>query len=1310
MQMTRQADGTVYINSKLDTSGFKPGSKEIEAACRRAARSVKGMGDSAKIALERQVNAFVKQNQMYAQQEQKVEALKKKLDELKGQKIPTEAFSALEKEAQALNAELDKVKAKQKEWIDMGFPESDAIQKTKKDYDEIAKKIDQVRQKQEELVNSGKGYTLPDTSAINEKLIAETERLGQMNSSLGVSYDALKYKIEQYGGTMSGLVNQHALLRKSFSSVSDAVKKGASIVGGIAKKAYNGFLKNVNKLKNAMSGLQKETKKTNNSLNLSIKTLLKYGLGIRSLFVLFNKIRGAIKEGFGNLAQYSDKTNASLSALKSSLTQLKNSLATAFNPILSVIAPILTKFINMLSQAITYVGMFFAALTGQKSFTKAVAVQESYAESLEDTADAAKEAKKYLSGLDEIRTYTEDKDTSNKGGAGGGISPSDMFEEVEIPQNILDIAEKIKDILSKLFEPLKKAWEQEGQFVMDSWKYALEEVWKLIKDIGRDFLTVWQEDETVAIFANILHIIGDIGLVVGHLARNFREAWNTNQVGLAILRNIRDVIGIIVQHIRNAADATVKWADKLDFYPILDALERFLDSIKPVVEAVWGVLEDFYTKVLLPLSKWVIEKGLPEFLQVLIDFNNKVDWGSLRKNLAEFWEHLEPFAETVGEGLIIFIQRVSDALANFINSQEFKDFLKAVQNWMDSVTPQDVADALESIAKGIIALKVALIGFSAIKGITGILTTVKSFLSFFGVGGAGTTIAGNIETTSTALSGFVSVLSDFAIATAAAVAAIEPFKDKMFELAAENGAQAQTVADAKNQYNGFMGTLRLVKDEVTGLILGMEGLPATIASSVGAVDALNKAMEAIADGTIYTDEQMRKMQDTWGFTADDVEMLRQEMLDTHPELRNLADQFPALSDASAESLEQISKGFEYVKNGITDTDDIIFRLHHSFGELTPTAETFFDSFGDGSRAIEDINYELENGEQVIDGYVTSLQDTSGAVEQFSNDIIDATANIGEGLNAGMESVETDPPAQGFFSRLVESIKSIFGIHSPASTMMPFGENILLGVLEGFKSQFELFYELVSQLLDQISLKLTEGWETMKQDAIETWESVKESLAETWENIKGSAIEKWEEIKEEISTKLEDAKERITSTIDDAKQKWSDGWENMSQKVSSILETIKSAINSAFEWISQKVAAIKEKLSSIGSGISGAIGGLFSGASTFSINASGLQTPIMPVPQIATAKIPYLATGAVIPPNAPFLAVLGDQKRGTNVEAPLSAIEDTVNKAVRNAMSNQQRNGTYIFNAQLNRRTIFSEIISEAKLHQTVTGRNPFELA
>ena len=48
-----------------------------------------------------------------------------------------------------------------------------------------------------------------------------------------------------------------------------------------------------------------------------------------------------------------------------------------------------------------------------------------------------------------------------------------------------------------------------------------------------------------------------------------------------------------------------------------------------------------------------------------------------------------------------------------------------------------------------------------------------------------------------------------------------------------------------------------------------------------------------------------------------------------------------------------------------------------------------------------------------------------------------------------------------------------------------------------------------------------------------------------------------------------------------------------------------------------------------------------------------------IPTVTAPQIPYLAKGAVIPPNAPFMAMLGDQRHGTNIEAPLSTIEEAV---------------------------------------------------
>lgn len=65
-----------------------------------------------------------------------------------------------------------------------------------------------------------------------------------------------------------------------------------------------------------------------------------------------------------------------------------------------------------------------------------------------------------------------------------------------------------------------------------------------------------------------------------------------------------------------------------------------------------------------------------------------------------------------------------------------------------------------------------------------------------------------------------------------------------------------------------------------------------------------------------------------------------------------------------------------------------------------------------------------------------------------------------------------------------------------------------------------------------------------------------------------------------------------------------------------------------------------------------------------------------------------------------MAVLGDQRKGNNIEAP----EDLLRKIVREESGQNKRYGcNYQFTAQINRRTIFDEIIAEAKLRQTVSG-------
>lgn len=71
-----------------------------------------------------------------------------------------------------------------------------------------------------------------------------------------------------------------------------------------------------------------------------------------------------------------------------------------------------------------------------------------------------------------------------------------------------------------------------------------------------------------------------------------------------------------------------------------------------------------------------------------------------------------------------------------------------------------------------------------------------------------------------------------------------------------------------------------------------------------------------------------------------------------------------------------------------------------------------------------------------------------------------------------------------------------------------------------------------------------------------------------------------------------------------------------------------------------------------------------GSSGTSSSRGGGFSSRMAAPRLALEDVPALARGAVIPPNREFLAVLGDQKSGTNIEAPTSEIEAAVMRGIQ----------------------------------------------
>lgn len=249
------------------------------------------------------------------------------------------------------------------------------------------------------------------------------------------------------------------------SKLSVLAKKARSVVSMFGKMVASNIANGIKKISSGILGIHKASNKS----TISIGKLLKYLFGIRSLYVLFNKLRSALVDGFKNLAQYSGSTNGVISGLISSLTQLKNSFATAFAPILTAVAPALNYLISLLNSAVTAIAQFMAALTGQKTFTKATKVQQNYAESLKKTGGAAKEAKGELASFDKLNVQ-KDEDS----GRGGGASPADMFETAEIESRFKQMADKIKGFIKS------EDWSGLGAYMADGINAGLQKIYDAI--------------------------------------------------------------------------------------------------------------------------------------------------------------------------------------------------------------------------------------------------------------------------------------------------------------------------------------------------------------------------------------------------------------------------------------------------------------------------------------------------------------------------------------------------------------------------------------------------------------------------------------------------------------------------------------------------------------------------------------------------------------------------------------------------------------------------------------------------------------
>ena len=298
-------------------------------------------------------------------------------------------------------------------------------------------------------------------------------------------------------------------------------------------------------------------------------------------------------------------------------------------------------------------------------------------------------------------------------------------------------------------------------------------------------------------------------------------------------------------------------------------------------------------------------------------------------------------------------------------------------------------------------------------------------------------------------------------------------------------------------------------------------------------------------------------------------------------------------------------------------------------------------------------------------------------------------------------------------------------------------DFLVGVFTGdWKLAWQGIKEIASGVWNLIKDVISGAWSAIKsiikgalniiKSIISTvWNAIKAVTSTVWNAIKKFLSNLWNSLKSTASTVFNTIKTKVASVWDSIKNRTSQVWENVTTFVSNKVEAIKNAITnkfnaardavkSAFEGIVNFIKVPINKAISIVNNavgmINNAIGGI---ESAFSFGPWSVPTPFgtktigfhATFPRVST--IPYLASGAVIPPRSEFLAVLGDQKKGNNLEAP----ESLLRQIVREESGKGQGDGnTYNVTVNASGRKLLDIIISEAEMRRNRNGKNPFELA
>ncbi len=320
----------------------------------------------------------------------------------------------------------------------------------------------------------------------------------------------------------------------------------------------------------------------------------------------------------------------------------------------------------------------------------------------------------------------------------GGNQGLDWNVPLVASQNAIDAANKVKKVLGEIFDPMKKAWDEKGQAVVDAAKYSWTEIKRLLGDVGNSFLHVWDNgtgqkviENLLQLLADMLNIIGDISRAfaeaweesgrgtkfiqtifnslnnvlqaIHHIAQAFRDAWNTGDLGKRIFANLLDLATKLVEFIGDIAKSFDEaWqhgnAGTGLWQAWLNALNNILDTYKHIVTSI----DEAWKHSNLGVSIW------SHIIQIVTGVGNTI--GNLAGQFDKAWQHgnvgTSIFKTLLGmvDDMLGSLGDMATYTANWAKKLDFTPLLQSIDNLLKAIRPvtKDVWDGLSWAYKNVL--------------------------------------------------------------------------------------------------------------------------------------------------------------------------------------------------------------------------------------------------------------------------------------------------------------------------------------------------------------------------------------------------------------------------------------------------------------------------------------------------------------------------------------------------------------------------------------------------------------------------------